>query len=77
MAASAMVYPSGTIWRAYVQPSVGLREEHGYQTQAEGMTWARKRLRELGGGELTIVGRNGIREKDTVPPGNDPRWIKG
>jgi len=26
-----------------------------------------------GGGELTVMGRNGrIRSKDTIPPGNDP-----
>jgi hypothetical protein len=43
------------------------------ETQAEGISAARRILRNSGGGELTIHGRNGrIRDSDTVSPGNDP-----
>jgi hypothetical protein len=34
-------------------------------------------LRNSGGGELLIQGRNGqFRSKDTIPPGNDPPGVK-
>ncbi|OHD16958.1 MAG: hypothetical protein A2Y38_05945 [Spirochaetes bacterium GWB1_59_5] len=49
------------------------RAEGIYPTQKEAIEAARQNLRNSGGGELTIQGRDGrIREKDTVPPGNDP-----
>lgn len=49
------------------------RAEGIYPTQKEAIDAARQNLRNSGGGELTIQGRDGrIREKDTVPPGNDP-----
>jgi hypothetical protein len=42
-------------------------------TQAEAIQRARDIIGNLGGGELTIKGRDGkIRDSDTVPPGNDP-----
>ena len=49
-----------------------------YGTQQEAIDAARERLRNSGGGELNIHGRDGqIREKDSVPPGNDPFPPKG
>ncbi|HZK11253.1 MAG TPA: DUF2188 domain-containing protein [Atribacterota bacterium] len=37
------------------------------------MNSARTMLGNQGGGELTVMGRNGrIRSKDTIKPGNDP-----
>jgi len=42
-------------------------------TQAEAAGRGRTILQNLGGGELTVHGRDGrIRDSDTVPPGNDP-----
>ena len=44
---------------------------HG--TQGEADAAARGMLRNSGGGELIIKGRDGkIRDKDTIAPGNDP-----
>lgn len=44
-----------------------------HQTQAEAIQEARGMLEKAGGGELTIMGRDGlIRSKDTIAPGNDP-----
>jgi Uncharacterized protein conserved in bacteria (DUF2188) len=44
-----------------------------HRTQGEAEDTARDMLRNQGGGELTIKGRNGlIRSKDTIYPGNDP-----
>lgn len=43
------------------------------KTQTDAQRQARKILQNLGGGELTIHGRDGqIRDSDTVPPGRDP-----
>jgi len=43
------------------------------ETQAEAIERGRKIVENLGGGELTIKGRDGrIRDSDTVPPGGDP-----
>ncbi len=50
-----------------------------YPTQKDAYEEARDQLARNGGGEI-IVNRkdNGeIREKNTIPPGNDPRKIKG
>lgn len=42
-------------------------------TQAAGIDRAREIVRNTGGGEVVIHGRDGrIRDSDTVPPGNDP-----
>lgn len=42
-------------------------------TQAAGINRAREIVRNTGGGEVVIHGRDGrIRDSDTVPPGNDP-----
>lgn len=44
-----------------------------HSTQGEAAAAARQMLRNSGGGELTINGRDGkIRDKDTIAPGNDP-----
>ena len=44
-----------------------------HNTQQDAIASARSMLNNQGGGELTIMGRNGrIRSKDTIPPGNDP-----
>lgn len=42
-------------------------------TQAEAEAKAKAIVRNAGGGEVRIQGRNGrFRDSDTVPPGNDP-----
>jgi hypothetical protein len=42
-------------------------------TQAEAEQLARGILRNVGGGEFTVHGRDGrIRDSDTIPPGRDP-----
>ncbi len=44
-----------------------------HKTQGDAIDAAKDNLRKQGGGEVTIMGRDGkIRDKDTVPPGNDP-----
>jgi hypothetical protein len=44
-----------------------------YDKQSEAVKEANEMLRNQGGGELTIKGRDGlIRSKDTIAPGNDP-----
>lgn len=49
-----------------------------HDTQADAIGRAREIIRNAGGGELNIHGRDGrIREKDTIPKGNDPRSSKG
>jgi hypothetical protein len=43
------------------------------RTQAEAEAIAKGIVRNAGGGEVRIQGRNGrFRDSDTVPPGNDP-----
>jgi hypothetical protein len=47
-------------------------------TQAEAIDRAREVLRNAGGGELIVHGRNGrIRTRDTVPNANDPYPPRG
>jgi hypothetical protein len=47
-------------------------------TQADAINRGREIVRNAGGGELNIHGKNGaIRAKDTIPNGNDPRSSKG
>ena len=44
-----------------------------HNTQQDAIDSAKIMLNNQGGGELTIMGKNGkIRSKDTIPPGNDP-----
>lgn len=48
-----------------------------HETQADAIESARRMLQNSGGGELTVMGRDGkIRSKDTIEPGNDPRSIR-
>jgi hypothetical protein len=48
-----------------------------HDTQAEAVEATDRMLRNQGGGELTVMGRNHrIRSKDTIPPGKDPSQIK-
>ena len=50
-----------------------LRAATLHQTQKEAEEAAKAMLRNAGGGELTIKGKDGkIRSKDTISPGNDP-----
>ncbi|MFZ5723409.1 MAG: DUF2188 domain-containing protein [Pseudomonadota bacterium] len=54
------------------------RASSRHDTQEDAERAAREMLRNQGGGELTIKGVNGrIRDKDTVPPGNDPHPPRG
>ena len=44
-----------------------------HKAQKDAIDAARDMLKNQGGGELTVMGRNGkIRSKDTISPGNDP-----
>lgn len=44
-----------------------------FDTQAQAMASSREKLVNAGGGELTVMGRDGrIRSKDTLGGGNDP-----
>jgi hypothetical protein len=44
-----------------------------HSTQGEAEDVAKEMLKNQGGGELTVKGRDGqIRSKDTIAPGNDP-----
>ena len=44
-----------------------------HQTQQQAIEAARTHVKNQGGGEISIHGLDGkIRDKDTVPPGNDP-----
>jgi hypothetical protein len=49
-----------------------------HRTQQEAIDAARQNLKNDGGGELAIKGRDGaVRAQDTVDPGRDPRSSKG
>lgn len=51
----------------------GDRASAHFNTQSEAIDRARQIVGNLGGGEVTIHGRDGkIRDSDTVSPGNDP-----
>ena len=51
----------------------GERASSVHPTQREAEQAAKKTVRDLGGGEVRIQGRDGRwRDSDTVPPGNDP-----
>jgi hypothetical protein len=44
-----------------------------HEKQSDAVNEANEMLRNQGGGELTIKGRDGVfRSKDTIAPGNDP-----
>lgn len=71
-----IVYKRGDSW-------VNKRNDAGrasstHATQGEAINAARDMLKNQGGGELTIKGRDQqIRAKDTISPGNDPHPPKG
>ena len=49
-----------------------------HETQREAFGAARENLRNQGGGEVTVQGRDGqFRAKDTIAPGRDPSNIRG
>ena len=49
------------------------RASSHHDTQAEAINRGRDIVRNAGGGELRIQGRDGrIRDSDTIAPGNDP-----
>jgi hypothetical protein len=49
-----------------------------HDTQQQAIDAARRNLRNTGGGELAVKGRNGrVRDQDTIDPGNDPRRSPG
>lgn len=76
MTTSYHVTPRDDSWAA--QQAGASRAASLHDTQAEAIAAARGYLQRQGGGELNIHGRdNLIREKDTVPKGNDPRNIRG
>jgi hypothetical protein len=59
------------------KPGASRASSH-HANQGEAQSAARRYLRNEGGGELSIQGRNGrIRAKDSVPPGHDPYPPKG
>jgi len=56
-----------------VEKPGGSRASAHRGTQSDAIDRAREIVRNAGGGEIVIHGVNGqIRDKDTVPPGNDP-----
>lgn len=60
-----------------VKPNSTRSSSH-HDTQSGAIDRGRDIIRNAGGGELNIHGRNGaIRAKDTIPNGNDPRSSKG
>jgi len=67
-----------TIYRTSNGKWINRRNDAGkassvHDTQQNAINSARTMLGNQGGGELTVMGRNGrIRSKDTIPPGNDP-----
>ncbi len=56
-----------------VKKAGATRASSTHGTQAEAIDAARGIVRNAGGGEVRIQGRNGrFRDSDTVAPGNDP-----
>lgn len=65
------VVSSGSGW-AVKAPNAS-RASSKHSTQAEAISAARQVVRNSGGGELVIHGKDGrIRDSDTVSPGRDP-----
>ena len=64
-----VLHPDG--WA--VKASNAERASSVHATQREAEIRAKEIVSGLGGGEVTIQGRDGrFRDSDTVPPGNDP-----
>lgn len=68
------IVPAGLWWKlTYNGVNLGT---HFSQDQAYDA--ARHHARMVGGGEISIHGKDGrIREKNTISPANDPRHIRG
>jgi hypothetical protein len=59
------------------KPNASRASSH-HDTQADAINRGRDTVRNAGGGELNIHGKDGaIRAKDTIPNGNDPRNSRG
>ncbi|MFJ2621362.1 DUF2188 domain-containing protein [Glutamicibacter sp. NPDC087344] len=70
------IYKTDNGWAIKGQNNSRVSQYADTQQQAYGRT--REIVGNLGGGEISIHGRNGqIRAKNTIPNGNDPRSIKG
>ncbi|MEP7345619.1 MAG: DUF2188 domain-containing protein [Gemmatimonadaceae bacterium] len=66
-----IVYRNGDEWINKRNESARASSKH--DTQRAAINAANGMLRNQGGGELTVKGKDGrIRSKDTIPPGNDP-----
>ena len=56
-----------------VKKSHAKRASSVHKTQRNAERAAKRTVKNLGGGEVTIQGKDGMwRDSDTVPPGNDP-----
>lgn len=63
-------------WDVRAPGSSRASSRHG--TQQEAIDAGRRILKNQGGGELRVKGRDGrVREQDTIPRGKDPRRSKG
>ena len=70
------VVPSGNGW-AVKKPGAS-KPESNHRTQKAAEEAAKPRIKQEGGGELTISGQNGqFREKNTIAPAKDPYPPKG
>lgn len=70
------VFKDGDDWVAKQQGASRASSRH--DTQADAYDAARRYAGNAGGGDVSIHGRDGeIRDKNTIPPGNDPRNIRG
>ena len=71
-----IVYQRGNEWINKKNGNNSASSVHS--TQRDAVNSARTMLINSDGGELTIKGKNQlIRQKNTIPSGNDPRNIKG
>jgi hypothetical protein len=70
------VRPHSEGWAVHKPRAARVSSVHPTQKQA--IDAVRQNLKNTGGGELAVKGRNGtVRAQDTVAPGNDPRSSKG
>jgi hypothetical protein len=70
------VFKDGDDWVAKQQGASRASSRH--DTQADAYNAARGYAANAGGGDVSIHGLDGrIRDKNTIPPGNDPRNIRG
>lgn len=68
------ISPEGFFWKV----SLNGIQQMLYGTQSEAYDYARRTAQMMGGGEVSIHGKDGrVREKNTIYPANDPRSIRG